>query len=153
MAANAQAARDSAAPVLHTWHSYTSVVLSSGHSAMFVSKQTGDTIKTLETNYAKYLPDADSRRDMIEALIRESADKVRSRISRKYLSYSAVIRERKSPWFPKGLNLERVRRVELPTLCLASIRSSQLSYTRVEFFYYSKPARLSIIRVSSTIQA
>ena len=26
--------------------------------------------------------------------------------------------------------LERVRRVELPTLCLASIRSSQLSYTR-----------------------
>jgi hypothetical protein len=30
------------------------------------------------------------------------------------------------------LNLERVRRVELPTLCLASIRSSQLSYTRIE---------------------
>jgi hypothetical protein len=26
--------------------------------------------------------------------------------------------------------MERVRRVELPTLCLASIRSSQLSYTR-----------------------
>ena len=29
--------------------------------------------------------------------------------------------------------MERVRRVELPTLCLASIRSSQLSYTRTEF--------------------
>lgn len=29
--------------------------------------------------------------------------------------------------------MERVRRVELPTLCLASIRSSQLSYTRVKF--------------------
>jgi hypothetical protein len=29
--------------------------------------------------------------------------------------------------------MERVRRVELPTLCLASIRSSQLSYTRVSF--------------------
>jgi hypothetical protein len=28
------------------------------------------------------------------------------------------------------LGMERVRRVELPTLCLASIRSSQLSYTR-----------------------
>ena len=27
--------------------------------------------------------------------------------------------------------MERVRRVELPTLCLASIRSSQLSYTRL----------------------
>ena len=43
-------------------------------------------------------------------------------------------RKRKSPWFPKGLRMERVRRVELPTLCLASIRSSQLSYTRVSFF-------------------
>ena len=31
--------------------------------------------------------------------------------------------------------MERVRRVELPTLCLASIRSSQLSYTRMGFFY------------------
>ena len=30
--------------------------------------------------------------------------------------------------------MERVRRVELPTLCLASIRSSQLSYTRMGFF-------------------
>ena len=29
--------------------------------------------------------------------------------------------------------MERVRRVELPTLCLASIRSSQLSYTRMGF--------------------
>ena len=29
--------------------------------------------------------------------------------------------------------MERVRRVELPTLCLASIRSSQLSYTRSKF--------------------
>jgi hypothetical protein len=30
--------------------------------------------------------------------------------------------------------MERVRRVELPTLCLASIRSSQLSYTRSKIF-------------------
>ena len=30
--------------------------------------------------------------------------------------------------------MERVRRVELPTLCLASIRSSQLSYTRMGEF-------------------
>ena len=33
-----------------------------------------------------------------------------------------------------GEKMERVRRVELPTLCLASIRSSQLSYTRNTFF-------------------
>jgi hypothetical protein len=31
--------------------------------------------------------------------------------------------------------MERVRRVELPTLCLASIRSSQLSYTRTDKFF------------------
>ena len=31
--------------------------------------------------------------------------------------------------------MERVRRVELPTLCLASIRSSQLSYTRMLINY------------------
>ena len=30
--------------------------------------------------------------------------------------------------------MERVRRIELPTLCLASIRSSQLSYTRMGIF-------------------
>jgi len=40
--------------------------------------------------------------------------------------------------------MERVRRVELPTLCLASIRSSQLSYTRNEVFYYLKQIGLSI---------
>ena len=40
----------------------------------------------------------------------------------------------KSPWFPKGLSLERVIGVEPTTLCLASIRSSQLSYTRDEIF-------------------
>ena len=39
---------------------------------------------------------------------------------------------KKSPWFPKGLKLERVIGVEPTTLCLASIRSSQLSYTRIE---------------------
>src|SRR5512145_845311 len=38
--------------------------------------------------------------------------------------------KRKSPRKIEGLEVERVRRIELPTLCLASIRSSQLSYTR-----------------------
>jgi hypothetical protein len=39
--------------------------------------------------------------------------------------------------------MERVRRVELPTLCLASIRSSQLSYTRM-LINYSNRQPLSI---------
>jgi hypothetical protein len=36
--------------------------------------------------------------------------------------------------------MERVRRVELPTLCLASIRSSQLSYTRMLINYSNRQA-------------
>src|SRR5688572_10579117 len=47
------------------------------------------------------------------------------------LDHSPTPLEKKSPRFLKGLKVERVRRVELPTLCLASIRSSQLSYTRI----------------------
>ena len=39
--------------------------------------------------------------------------------------------KRKAPGF-QGLKVERVIGVEPTTLCLASIRSSQLSYTRIE---------------------
>ena len=54
-------------------------------------------------------------------------------------------------------DMERVRRVELPTLCLASIRSSQLSYTRVEFLLqqgcrfvnYSRLQRAPNARISN----
>ncbi len=41
--------------------------------------------------------------------------------------------------------MERVRRVELPTLCLASIRSSQLSYTRINFFLPELPAFVNFL--------
>jgi hypothetical protein len=45
--------------------------------------------------------------------------------------------------------MERVRRVELPTLCLASIRSSQLSYTRMQIKLHEPKdlVNLLIIRV------
>src|SRR5262245_34888791 len=122
-------------PFYNTRHSYTSFMLSSGHSAIFVSKQTGDSIKTLETNYARYLPEADSRHAAIEASIRESADTVRTVISAKIAEVFASEQKEKSPRKTKGLKMERVRRVELPTLCLASIRSSQLSYTRMLINY------------------
>jgi hypothetical protein len=46
-------------------------------------------------------------------------------------------RKKISPRLLEGLKMERVRRVELPTLCLASIRSSQLSYTRIEKIFIS----------------
>ena len=46
--------------------------------------------------------------------------------------YDSLWRRKKALDFSRA-KMERVRRVELPTLCLASIRSSQLSYTRVGF--------------------
>jgi integrase len=118
-------------PFYNTRHSYISFMLSSGHSALFVSKQAGDKIGTLETNYARYLPEADTRHQIIEASIKESADKVRTGISGKIAEIFSSEQEKKKPLKTKGLKMERVRRVELPTLCLASIRSSQLSYTRM----------------------
>jgi hypothetical protein len=50
-------------------------MLSNGHTALFVSKQTGDRIETMQTNYARYLPEADTRHDIIEA----QSEKVRTR--------------------------------------------------------------------------
>lgn len=49
----------------------------------------------------------------------------------------------------RALDMERVRRVELPTLCLASIRSSQLSYTRMQIKLHEPKdlVNLLIIRV------
>jgi hypothetical protein len=43
-----------------------------GASAGFISKQTGDRIKTLESNDAKYWPEADTTRDFVEEQIRKS---------------------------------------------------------------------------------
>jgi integrase len=121
-------------PFYNTRHTYASFMLSSGHTAMFVSQQTGDSIKTLQKNYAKYLPDVDTRRNMVELAIKESAEQVRNRASEKLAELFNSEQNEKSPRKSKGLKMERVRRVELPTLCLASIRSSQLSYTRMGFF-------------------
>jgi hypothetical protein len=56
-------------PFYNTRHSYTSFMLSVGAKIAYVSAQTGDTIKTLESHYAKYIPDADTGREAVEKLI------------------------------------------------------------------------------------
>jgi integrase len=43
-------------PFYNTRHSYISFLLSIGAKSAFVSSQTGDSIRTLENHYAKYLP-------------------------------------------------------------------------------------------------
>ena len=67
-------------PFYNTRHSYTSFMLSVGGKIAFVSKQTGDSIKTLETHYAKYIPQADLGRLAVEDEIRKSETKVKPTI-------------------------------------------------------------------------
>jgi hypothetical protein len=68
-----------------------------------VSKQTGDSIKTLETNYAKYLPEVDTGHDVIEAAIKAGADKVRSGISAKISEIFSSEQQIKKPSKNQGL--------------------------------------------------
>ena len=56
--------------------------------------------------------------------IKESAEQVRNRTSEKLLELFASEQKEKSPRQSKGLKVERVRRVELPTLCLARTKST-----------------------------
>ena len=44
--------------------------------------------------------------------------------------------------------MERVRRVELPTLCLASIRSSQLSYTRMLLEVHEENDFVNLLKIT-----
>lgn len=60
----------------------------------------------------------------------------------------AALSEIKRPRFPEALNLERVRRVELPTLCLASIRSSQLSYTRMLLEVHEENDFVNLLKIT-----
>ncbi len=64
-------------PFYNTRHSYASFLFSIGAKPAFVSSQTGDTIRTLEKYYAKYLPQADSGRDLVEETILKSETKVK----------------------------------------------------------------------------
>ncbi len=47
-------------PLYNTSHSYVSFLYSIGARSGFISSQTGDSIKTLESDYAKYIKDADT---------------------------------------------------------------------------------------------
>ena len=115
-------------PFYNTRHSYVRFLYSIGAKSGFISSQTGDSIKTLESDYAKYISEADNNRDFVENQIQKSETQAKPRSD---TDHSPTPSEKKSPRKTRGLKMERVRRVELPTLCLASIRSSQLSYTRI----------------------
>ena len=60
-------------------------MLSCGHSYGFISEQTGDSEKTLRAYYAKYLEETDIRRDLVQASVRGSVERVRNQLN-KHLS-------------------------------------------------------------------
>jgi len=60
-------------PFYNTRHSYVSFLYSIGAKSGFISSQTGDSIKTLERDYAKYIKEADDNRDFVENQIRQSS--------------------------------------------------------------------------------
>jgi hypothetical protein len=54
-----------------------SFLYSIGARSGFISSQTGDSIKTLEKDYAKYIKEADDNRDFVEDQIQKSATLVK----------------------------------------------------------------------------
>jgi integrase len=60
-------------PFYNTRHTYVSFLYSIGAKSGFISSQTGDSIKTLENDYARYIKEADSGRDFVEEQIQKSA--------------------------------------------------------------------------------
>ncbi len=90
-------------PFYNSRHSYTSFMLSIGARTAFVSDQTGDSIKTLESCYAKYIPSADSGRDILEAEINESEIKVKYRAKRGQQARARQAEKRGKPLSYQGL--------------------------------------------------
>jgi integrase len=87
-------------PFYNTRHSYVSFLFSIGASSGFISQQTGDSIKTLETDYARYIRDADLRRDFVEEQIQKSATQVKPSIDS---DHSRTVPEMKKPLISQGL--------------------------------------------------
>jgi hypothetical protein len=87
-------------PFKNTRHSYVSFLYSIGASPGFISKQTGDSIKTLEANYAKYLAGADTTRDFVEDQIRKSGTQPKPRLEE---SHAPAPLEKKKPLISQGL--------------------------------------------------
>src|SRR5262245_36744099 len=66
-------------PFYNTRHSYVSFLYSIGAKSGFISSQTGDSIKTLESDYAKYIKEADDNRDFVENQIQKSETQAKPR--------------------------------------------------------------------------
>ena len=87
-------------PFYNTRHSYVSFLYSIGARSGFISSQTGDSIKTLETDYARYIKEADDNRDFVENQIEKSATLVKPSFD---ADHSPTPPEKKKPPKIQGL--------------------------------------------------
>jgi integrase len=87
-------------PFYNTRHSYVSFLYSIGAKSGFISSQTGDSMKTLESDYAKYIREADDNRDFVEKQIQKSATQVKPASD---MDHSPAPSEIKKPLTNQGL--------------------------------------------------
>ncbi len=90
-------------PFYNTRHSYTSFLFSVGAKPAFVSAQTGDSIRTLERYYEKYLPEADMGREIVENSILESETKVKPEMEAKLAANTDTTAQMGKPPISQGL--------------------------------------------------
>ena len=107
-----------ARPFYNTRHSYTSFMFSIGAKPAFVSAQTGDSIKTLEAHYVKYLPQADSGRELVEKLILESETKVKPSGQSSGGETAGRLQKRQKPLGHQGLSYGAGEEGRTPDLML-----------------------------------
>jgi integrase len=105
-------------PFYNTRHSYTSFMLSVGAKLAFVSAQTGDSIKTLEAHYAKYIPDADTGRELVEENIVKSETEVKPLAGMGTDAGSPTPPEAKKPLISQGLKTGAGEEGRTPDLML-----------------------------------
>lgn len=75
-------------PFYNTGHTYVSFLYSIGARSGFISSQIGDSIKTLEKDYAEYIKEADGSRDFVENQIQKSATQVKPASDTDHSPYS-----------------------------------------------------------------
>ena len=102
-------------PFYNTRHTYVSFLYSIGARSGFISSQTGDSTKTLEKDYAKYIKEADDNRDFVENQIQKSATQVKPASD---IDHSPTPPEIKKPLENQGLKTGAGEEGRTPDLML-----------------------------------
>ena len=93
-------------------------MLSIGAKLAFVSAQTGDSIKTLEAHCAKYIPDADTGRELVEENILKSETEVKPLDKTGTDANSPTLPENEKPLENQGLKTGAGEEGRTPDLML-----------------------------------